>query len=416
MRRHPTPKTLAAIILGASLHYAIPATLVLAATTTLAEAATARKEVGNPLAKAQELGKQKKFKEALAEWKKAEAVSGKTAYETQLVNDIGAWLYMSSRDYASAAAIYEKALPDVPAAQKAQRIKTLAQLNMQLKQWDKAQTYAKQYTSEFGASPDIDSMLLQSSYMKGDYAGTAKLAGAKVQAVKKAGGTPTEADLQLLMSAWYKQNRMPETQAALTDLLRYYPKPNYWRDMYTFMASGPGKSDRTELETYRLKMAAGQLEPRDYVAMAELAMASGIPGDAQKVLAAGVQAGTVAQGDTKARELRLIALADQQAAADKAEFPAQIKAALADAKGDVAASLGEAYLSHGDNQNAIDQLKAALAKGVADKETVTLHLALAQYQLGARQEAIRTLRSIPQKGSRISQIAALWDIVISQQK
>lgn len=414
MTHHPGRKTLAAIIIGASLHYVIPATFMTTGIMSVAEAATARKEVGNPLAKAQELGKQKKFKEAIAEWKKAEAVSNKTAYESRLVNDIGAWLYMSSRDYATAAAMYEKSLPDVPAEQKAQRIKTLAQLNMQLKQWDKAQRYANQYSKEFGPAPDIDAMLVQSSYMKGDYATSARIASTLVSSAKKAGKTPSETDLQLLMSAWYKQNRPVETQAALTDLLRFYPKPNYWRDMYTFIASSPGKSDRTELETYRLKLAAGQLEPREYVAMAELAMAMGVPGEARKVLAAGVKAGTVAQGETKAREMRLIALAEQQVTADRAEFPAQVQAAKTDPKGTVAASLGEAYLSYGESQNAIAQFQDALTKGVSDKQTTTLHLALAQHDAGNTPEALKILRTIPNDGSRIGQIAALWDVVLSK--
>ena len=65
------------------------------------KAPTVKPTVGKPLQAAQEFLKKKQFKEAVASAEQAEAVSGKTPYETYLVNEILAIAYIQSGNIAT---------------------------------------------------------------------------------------------------------------------------------------------------------------------------------------------------------------------------------------------------------------------------------------------------------------------------
>ena len=111
------------------------AVVVATSTAVYAEKApkgqTLRKEIGVPLQEAQNLAKAKKIKEANAKYKEAAAVPNKTAYETYVLGEMGAYIALQGKDYAGAARAYESTLESgqVPAAQKADRVKLVAQLN-----------------------------------------------------------------------------------------------------------------------------------------------------------------------------------------------------------------------------------------------------------------------------------------------
>src|SRR5688572_26713385 len=74
------------------------------------KAPTISPKVGKPLQAAQELLKKKQFKEAVASAEQAAAVSGKTPYETYVVNEILAIAYISSGQLAKGTTAWEASL------------------------------------------------------------------------------------------------------------------------------------------------------------------------------------------------------------------------------------------------------------------------------------------------------------------
>src|ERR1044071_2375456 len=96
-------------------------------------------KVGKPLAEAQGLAKAKKFKEAMAKVKEAQAISGKTAYEEGVVNEMLAYVALNLGDYATAAKAYEETVNAnaVPPEQMKPRLEAIIKLNYQGKNFAK---------------------------------------------------------------------------------------------------------------------------------------------------------------------------------------------------------------------------------------------------------------------------------------
>ena len=92
---------------------------------------------------------------------------------------------------------------------------------------------------------------------------------------------------------------------------------------------------------------------------AQLAIDAGVPGEAQAVMEKGVQNGTLKSDDKTAqgRYDRLLASAKKSATADKAQLPQLAKEAEKATQGQAYVALGQAYLSYGMFDEAIDALK-----------------------------------------------------------
>ncbi|MDH5255908.1 MAG: hypothetical protein OEW72_08355, partial [Gammaproteobacteria bacterium] len=106
---------------------------LLAPTAAFAQQAKVSKKVGDPLAEALALGKKGQYAQALTKLKAADAVAGKTAFEQFKINETYGFIYSQQRNYAQAAAAFEKSLNSgqLPAGQVNDRLKQLAQLNFQ---------------------------------------------------------------------------------------------------------------------------------------------------------------------------------------------------------------------------------------------------------------------------------------------
>jgi tetratricopeptide (TPR) repeat protein len=379
---------------------------------------TVRKEIGLPLQEAQALIKQKKIKDATAKYKEAVAVPEKTAYEQSLVNEMGAFLALNSKDYAGAAKFYEASLNDanLPANQKPGRIKLIAQLYYQIKNYPKAAQFGNQYLTDVGPNADIETLVIQSAYLSGDYPKTISLLNKSIADDKKAGKKPNEQTLVMLLDCQFKLKKTADVENTLEMLVSNYPKPSYWQNVFKYLGARRGGTDRTEFETFRLKQAVGALDSDDYVQMAEVAMALGVPGDARTILQQGTAAGLVGKGSNKAREDRLMNLANTQSSADEKDLISQEKQAAASAKGDLGAKIGEAYMSYGQYAKAIDLLQSSIKKGgIAAPDLAQMHLGIAQLKAGKKADAIKSFKAVPE-ASKYKKLATLWSINASATK
>lgn len=366
-------------------------------------------KVGKPLAEAQGLAQAKKFKEALAKVKEAQAISGKSAYETTVINEFLAYVLINLGDYTGAAKAYEDTLASgmVAPAQMEQRLKTIIQLNYQSKNYAKVQSFGQRYLKEVGPNADITLLMAQSYYIQKDYANAAKVTETLI---KQSGGKPKEDVLKLLMSCQHNLNQRDKVIVTLEQLLTLYPSDGYWKDMFAYLQTQPGLTDRANLEIYRLKNEVAGLDNEELVEMAELSMALGVPGDALAALQKGFDGGVLGKGADAARENRLLQLAKTNSAEDRKSLPALDTESRSAPNGEASVKLGEAYMSYGDHAKAVEAITRGISKGgLKSADEAQLHLGMALAKLKRNKEALAAFNAVPAT-SKLQKVAKLWTI------
>ncbi|HEY4343312.1 MAG TPA: hypothetical protein VGN05_03125 [Parvibaculum sp.] len=397
------------------LSYAALAGLVLTlclAAPSAARAATVGLAVGEPLKEAQDLSKAGKYADALRKVKTANALSGKTPYESFVIDDFAAFLNMKLKDYAAAAQAAEAALAtgQVTDKERPERLKTLVQISYTAKNYGKVIAFAKQYQQAAGPDAEMQRLVTQAYYLQKDYPDAEASAKALTASQTAAGRKPDEAILQLwLSSAFYAQDKSGQ-QAALTALVENYSSPAYIGDLLNLVEADLGKSDRMSLEVFRLERAAGLLKTSDaYTEMAQLAIQLGLPGEARAVMAQGFAAGVLG-GKNKSREQRLEAMAKQQAGQDEPALAATAGTSKA------RAALAEAYASYGKDDKAIALYKDVLAAAPRDADLVRLHLGQAYLVKGDVASARKSFAAVGDaKLAGLARLARLW-IAVARSK
>ncbi len=375
-------------------------------------------KVGAPLQAAQELLKKKQFKEAVTKAEEAAAVANKSPYETFLVNEILAIAYIQSGNYAKGTAAWEASLAtgQMPADQAKERIKQLAGVYYQSKNYPKAIEYATRYTKEVGPDADMQVLVGQSYYLQKNYKQAAEILRATVKGAESAKRNPDKQWLELLMSAEYELGNNDAMQATMEKLILLYPDPKYWKDFVSLSERSLRGNTHNELDVMRLKYHSGIMATdREYTQMAEIALQEGLPCEGKSVLEKGNAAGVLGQPANKEREGRLLALAAKQCEADTKTLPQGVAEAGKMPKGDATVKFGEAYWSMGDNEKAIELISAGIAKGVDDKDDAQLRLGIAHISAGRRAQGLEAFKSIS-AGSASEKIANLWKIHSAQKK
>ena len=283
-----------ALVMGVAV---VGATALLSGHTALA--AEKEKESKNKVSKdlaptlkaANDALQAKKYPEALAKLKDAEGNAKKTPYDQHIINELEGVAYAKTNNYAEASKAFEAEINDGFLEEKELpgRIKAVAQMNYQLKNYDKAIQYGNKAIQGGFADEEMKTLVGQSYYLKGDYKGTLKFYDDQIAQTIKAGGTPKDEPLQLALSACVKLNDSDCTTKELERLVEYHPKPEYWQNLLYTVRSAPNLGDRNTLQVYRLMYELDVLkEPTDYTEMAQLAIEQGNPGEAQHVLEKGL--------------------------------------------------------------------------------------------------------------------------------
>jgi hypothetical protein len=369
-------------------------------------------KVGKPLSEAMGMAQQKKFKEALVKVKEAQGIASKTPYETFKVNEILAYVSLNLADYATASKAYEDNIGSglVPQEQLGPQLKTIIKLNYQGKNYAKVQSCGQRYLKDVGADNEISMLMAQAYYIQKDYTNCAKLTSQLIQSKQKAGAKPEEDLLKLLMSSQHNLDQRDQVIATLEQLLALYPSDGYWKDMFSYLLSAPGANDRYNLEVFRLKLETVGLDEKESVEMAELAMALGVPGDAQAVLQKGQDSGQLGKGGDAAREARLLQLAKTNSTEDRKSLPSLDTESRSAKTGEPSAKLGEAYLSYADYPKAAESIARGISKGdLKSTDEAQLHLGIANAKLKRNKEAIAAFNSVP-ASSKLQKVAKLWAI------
>jgi hypothetical protein len=374
---------------------------------------TVSKAVAKPLKAAQDAMNAKDYQGALAKLKEVEGIEKKTPYDEYLMNEMYGFTYVRLNDYTQAAKYLELGLNSgmLDEAEVPNREKALAQVNYQIKNYDKAIEFGNRAIKRGGADDDMYTLVAQAYYIKNDFKGTQKFVNEYVEDQIKAGKQPKEQTLQLLMSACVKQNDDACTTDALEKLVAYYPKTEYWQNLLYSMFQQQGQTEKSLLNVYRLATEVDVLKrPEDYTEYAQLAIEAGSPGEAVNVLQKGIQKNVFTDARSLDKNKRLLDSAQKQAASDKAGLDKIASDAAAAKTGDKDVSVGLAYLGYKEYDKAVAALERGLGKpGVQNEGEARLLLGIAQLGAGKKDEAQKSFKAV--KGDpKLEHLANLWSL------
>ena len=371
-----------------------------------------RPEVGKPLQAAQEMIKAQKFREALNKVREAEGAGGsRTAYETYMIERMRLAAASGAGDVDTAGRAFEaiSGSSRVSAADKQRFLESLAGSAYRAKDYARAMQYGQRYFREGGTSGSIRTLLIQSQYLAGDFSGAAKELTAEIQATEKAGGTPPEARLTLLLNAAQRLNDPNVSVYAIERLITHYPKKEYWADLLSRLQRKPNFSDRFALDVYRLSLATGVMsKASDYMEMAQLAVQAGFPAEGRSVVDKGYAAGVLGVGTEAERHKRLKDLIVKRTDEDKAAMAANEAEALKAKDGNGLVTVGYNYVVSGQAAKGLGLMQQGIGKGGLKRpEDAKLHLGIAQSLAGDSAKAAATFRSVTGSDGS-ADLARLW--------
>lgn len=391
--------------------------LLLARPVFADEKPTNSPKLAKPLKAAHDDLNAKKYADAIVKLKEAEGIAGKTPYDQHLINDMLGFAYIRTNNFPEAAKAFEAELNDgfTPQADQPTRIRALAQLNYQIKNYDKAIDYGTRAIKGGFADEEMKTLVGQAYYLKGDWKGTLRYEEELVNSQIKEGHTPKSESLQLILSACVKLNDSACETRALERVVTYYPKPDYWYQLLFTMRQQTSGNDANTLQTYRLMSEVDVLKnPDDYTEMAQLALEAGSPGEAQHILEKGFAKGVFTDQRAKERNQRLLESAKKAAATDQAGLAKVEKEAETAKTGAKSVGLGLAYLGYGQYDKAADAISKGLDKGgVKDEAQARLLLGIAQLKGGHKEEATKSFHAVKGDPS-LERLANLWTLHAKQ--
>lgn len=376
-----------------------------------------RPEVGKPLQAAQDLVKAGKYREALAKVREADAVGGKSAFESTTIERMRLAAASGAGDADTAARSFDAISATVGGADKLRMVESIAGTYYRAKEYAKAMQWYQRYFKEGGTSGTNRTLLIQTQYLSGDFAGASKELMAEIQAAEKNGTAPAEERINLLMNAAVRQKDIASETFALERLVSYYPKKEYWVTLLNRLQRKPNFSDRLVLDTYRLSLATGSMSTaNDYMELAQLTIQAGFPAEGKKVVDKGFAAGVLGAGAEAERHKRLRDLITKKIEEAKAVQPAEEMQALAAKDGNDLLSVGMNLVFDGQAAKGLQLMQQGLAKGGLKRpEDAKLHLGIAQINAGDNAKAQTTFRTVSGTDGT-ADLARLWALYAKRAK
>ncbi|MFK3738448.1 tetratricopeptide repeat protein [Massilia sp. TN1-12] len=346
----------------------------------------------------------------------AEAVPNRTPYEDYVLNRMKLTLATSTNNDAMATQALEAILATgkLPEADKANFTQALATYYYNAKNYPKAIELYKQIQASGKATDAVNSAMIRSYYLSGDYATALKLQRPVLDAMEQAGKTPTQEDLRLYASAANKAKDDTAYLNGLEKLASFYPSDDFWTDLISRgIVRKPGFQEANVTNVLRLQFAAvKQLSPEGYTELAELALKDGFPTEAKKVVDAGFAAGVLGTGSGAAQHRQLRDRATKGAADDAKNIAAGEASASKAKNGAGLVNLGWAYVTMDQFDKGIGFIEQGIAKGgLKSPDEAKLRLGMAQARAGKKDQAISTFESV-KAGGGLSDTAKYWILLL----
>ena len=401
-----TARLLRRILLGVLFHGA-------ALTAAHAQEEALRPQVGKPLQKARsDLGAHR-FAQAQHDVAVADAVPGHTPYESYVILEMRAAIAQASGDVAGSITADDQLIDNArtPAAEKLNLRMAEAGTAYTAHDYPRAITALQRYFAAGGRDPRMQTLLIQSYYQQRDWKDAEAAQSQQITALERAHGKPTENELLLLSTVQQQAGDRAGFTDTMVKLVRYDPKPDYWAQLVHGLLTDPNTPDRLRLDIDRIRLEVGLLtSTADFTEMAELAIQQGRPVEGEQVIAKAYASGAFGHDAASAREAKLKAFAEAQAAQQKAGLAAAVTAARAAPTGEGLMQVGQQYVDAGNPQAGVGLMKEGLAKGgLPYPEEAELHYGQAQLVAGDKAGAVSTWQSVAKPGVA-HELAELWSL------
>jgi hypothetical protein len=395
-----------------SIRRGVAAIVLFSAAASVLAQESVRTEVGKPLQAAQELIRGGKPGEALVRLREAEAIPGRTSYETYLIERLRGSAAAAAGEDETALVAFDAVLASgrLQGAERLGLLEALAGMAFRRQDYRKAINYIDQHAADGGSSANLERLKLNAHYLSGDHAGVVRLLTREVALAERPAPQVDEATLRMLAASQAQIKDDDGYLDTLTKLLRYHPKREYWADALSRIARLPGMLDRHGLDFLRLGFAVQNFErAEEYIELAQLALQAGVPAEALRVVEAGYAAKLLGGGADADRHKRLRDLANRQTAEDRASLKADVVGRPPEA----ALATGKALVSLGRSNEGLMLMEQALSKpGLKRPEEARLHLGQAYLSAGQAGKALDAFGAVSGSGSHASLVtlARFWQL------
>jgi tetratricopeptide (TPR) repeat protein len=381
------------------------------ATHAAEKAAIENAQVAKLYGEAKKLAERKQLGEAVTTIKKAQAVPEQSAYSEFKLNEYLAYLLTQQKKYAEAAAVFEQLVSSKQAtpASRSEHLRTAAQLYYQAQVYPRAAATARQALTQRVGDAALLEILGQAEFLAGDYKNATATLRKLVATAEKERKQPKESWLQTLLSIYDKQQDAANTSTVLTQLLRYYPKPDYWRSVLSTRFGGK-YPPAVELGYRRLMLDLGMLKrPSDFEDLALGAIDAGAPGEAVRLLQTGLEQKILA-GRDEARFQRMLTFAKEETTKRRAQLGEMARNAQSASTGELSMALGRAYFGEGRYTEAAEAFSQGLKKGgISNLEQGQIDLGIALLRNRQTEPARKAFMAVAEK-SRWRDLAELWSL------
>ncbi len=343
-----------------------------------------RNAIYEKLAEAQVLAEEKNLSGAARILDGMIAKGGKKAlnsYELANVYNLYAFIHYSRDNYGKALTAYEQvvAQPDIPLAMEINTRFTIAQLYFVEERWQKGIDALLRWF-KMTETPNANAyvLLAQGYYQTKDYNKALTNVEKAISMYREKGKVPKEQWFNLARFLYFEKNDMRRTVNVLEELLKYYPKKQYWVQLSHMY--GEQKKEKEQLAAMETAYVQDMLDKgTEQVTMAYLYLNADVPYKAAKVIDKGLKAKSV---DGKSKNWELAGNAWRQAQEIEKAIPAMEEAASRSDTGELYARLGNIYLDGDEFQKAATAITKGLNRGgVKRPDTARLILGMAYFNL-----------------------------------
>lgn len=341
-----------------------------------------RNKVYEKLAEAQVAAEAKDYRTAAKILDGMISSGGKKAlnsYELANVYNLYAFIYYSEEQYGKALQAYENVVkqPDIPLAMEVNTRFTIAQLYFVQEDWEKGIAALQQWF-KMTENPNANAyvLLAQGYYQTKDYNKALFNVEKAIDMYKAKDKLPKEQWYNLARFLYFEKNDVNNTVRVLEELLKYYPKKQYWvqaSHMY-----GEQKKEARQLAAMETAYVQDMLDKSgEQVTMAYLYLNGEVPYKAAKVLDKGLKNKTI---EDKSKNWEIAGNAWRQAQELKKAIPAMEAAAAKSDAGELYSRLGNVYLDSDQFKKAITAINKGLKRGgVKRPDTARLVLGMAYF-------------------------------------
>ncbi|MGB1140134.1 MAG: tetratricopeptide repeat protein [Halioglobus sp.] len=378
-----------------------------------------RNKVYEKLAEAQAAAEAKDLATAEAILNEMIAAGGKKAlnsYELANVYNLQAFIHYSRENYGAALKSYRNvvAQPDIPLAMEINTRFTIAQLYFVQEQWQNGINALLEWF-QMTDSPNANAyvLLAQGYYQLKDYDKALVNVNKAIemhnarQSAREPGTPykpPKEQWYNLARFLYFEKNDVNNTVDVLEQLLKYYPKKQYWVQLSHMY--GEQKKETEQLAAMETAYVQDMLDKgSEQVTMAYLYLNAEVPYKAAKVMDEGLKDEAI---DGTSKNWEIAGSAWRQAQEVDKSIPAMEKAASKSDRGELYARLGSIYLDGDQFKQAITAINRALSKGgVKRPDQARLVLGMAHFNMGDYQKAREAFEAAG-RDERSEEYASQW--------